>query len=164
MTWRVAGVATSAVVLLTLAGCRQPDGSMPAPQGEQTNRVDDISRDLQNVARGDSNAPAELLDDLTDLESVPRPPARLKELADALSVALRGAKLPDPDAKRISTLIFQMVAARELSEVQIAQTGSDLRDALVKVGATPAAADSVSSAGSALAGEVTENKKRWYHR
>jgi hypothetical protein len=61
-------------------------------------------------------------------------------------------------------LIFQMVAARDLSEGQIAQTGSELREALVKLGATPEAADRVSSAGSALAGEVTENKKRWYHR
>jgi len=164
MTWRAAGVAACAVALLTLAGCRQPDGSVPAPQGEQTNRIDDISRDLQNVARNDSNAPAELLDDLTYLESVPRPPERLKELGDALSAALRGAKLPDTEAKRVATLLFQMVNARDLSESQIAQIGTDLRAALVMAGATPEAADRVALAGAALAGEVTQNKKRWYHR
>ena len=163
-TERVAAVAVCALLLTTLTGCRQPDGTMPAPQGEQNNRIDDISRDLQNVARNDSNAPAELLDDLTYLEAVPRPPERLKELADGLSEALRGAKLPDAEAKRVATLVFEMVAARDLSEAQIAQIGTDLREALVKLGSTPQAADRVSSAGSALASEVTENKKRWYHR
>jgi|SRR5688572_22345913 len=163
-TRRVACAAATAALLLTLTGCRQPDGTLPAPQGDQANRVDDISRDLQNVARNDSNAPAELLDDLTYLESVPRPPERLKAMADALSAALRGSKLPDAEAKRVATLVFQMVAARELSEAQIAQLGSELRDGLVKAGAMPEAAQRVSSAGAALAGEVTENKKRWYHR
>jgi hypothetical protein len=152
------------VLVMALAGCRQPDGSMPLPGGEQANRVDDISRDLQNVARSDSNAPAELLDDLTYLESVPRPPGRLKELGDALTVSLRGAKLPDPEAKQVSTLIFQVVAAQDLSESQIAQIGSDLRAALVKAGSTPEAADRVAAAGSALASDVSQNKKRWYHR
>ena len=164
MTWRAAGVTAGTVLVIALAGCRQPDGSVPAPAGEQTNRVDDISRDLQNVARNDSNAPAELLDDLTYLESVPRPPARLKELGDALTVSLRGGKLPDAEAKRVSTLVFQMVAAKDLSESQIAQIGTDLRETLVKAGSTPEAADRVASAGSALAGEVTQNKKRWYQR
>jgi hypothetical protein len=163
-TRRLAGGAVSAVLVMALAGCRQPDGSMPLPAGEQTNRVDDISRDLQNVARSDSSAPAELLDDLTYLESVPRPPERLKELGDALTASLRGGTLPDPEAKRVSTLIYQMVAARDLSESQIAQIGTDLRETLVKAGSTPEAADRVAAAGSALAGEVTQNKKRWYHR
>jgi hypothetical protein len=160
-TWRAAGCA---VLLLTLAGCRQPEGALPAPEGEQTNRIDDISRDLQNIANNDGNAPAELLDDLTYLQSAPPPPAQLKALADALAGALRGADLSDEDAKRLAMLIFQMVAASELNQAQIAQIGSDLRAALVKAGATPEAADRVSAAGSALAGEVTENKKRWYHR
>jgi hypothetical protein len=163
-TWRIGAAAICAAVLLTLAGCRQPEGAMPAPQGEQPNRIDDISRDLQNVARNDSNAPAELLDDLTSLEAVPRPPERLKALADTLTTALRGSKLPDEEAKRVATLVFQLVAARELNETQIAQIGSELRDALVKVGATPERAQPAAAAAMALASEVTENKKRWYHR
>jgi hypothetical protein len=163
-TWPVSSMAAGAVLMLVLSGCRQPDGSVPAPQGEQTNRVDDISRDLQNLANNDANAPAELYDDLTYLESVPRPPERLKEMADALAVALRGGKLPDADARQAATLIFQLVAARDLSQGQIERVGSELRSALVKAGATPDVADRVSAAGAALAGDVTQNKKRWYHR
>jgi hypothetical protein len=152
------------MLTLTLTGCRQPDGAIPAPQGEQTNRIDDISRDLQNLANKDANAPAELLDDLTYLEPVPRPPARLKELADSLAAALGGATLPDAEARQVATLVFQLVAARDMSESQIEQTAMELRELLVKVGAMPQPADRVAAAGSALAGEVTQNKKRWYHR
>jgi hypothetical protein len=160
----MASIAAAVLLALTLAGCRQPEGSMPAPQGEQNNRIDDISRDLQNLANSDANAPAELLDDLTYLEPVPRPPARLKELADSLAVALRGTKLPDAEARQMATLVFQLVAARDMSESQIAQVGSNLRDALVKAGGQPEPAERAAAAGVTLAGEITQNKKRWYHR
>ena len=160
----MARIAAAAVVALTLAGCRQPEGAMPEPQGEQNNRIDDISRDLQNLANSDANAPAELLDDLTYLEPVPRPPARLKELADSLAAALRGAKLPDTEARQMATLVFQLVAVRDMSEAQIAQLSSNLRDALVKAGGQAEPAERAAAAGSALAAEITQNKKRWYHR
>lgn len=159
-----ARAAAALMIVLAAAGCRQPDGVVPAPQGDQTNRIEDISRDLQNVANRDANAPAELLDDLTYLEPVPRPPAQLKEFADSLAVALGGAKLPDPEARQMATLVFQLVAARDMSEAQIEQVATDLRELLVKVGAMPQPADRAAAAGSALAGEVTQNQKRWYHR
>lgn len=159
-----ARAAAALMIVLAAAGCRQPDGAVPAPQGDQTNRIEDISRDLQNVANRDANAPAELLDDLTYLEPVPRPPAQLKEFADSLAAALGGAKLPDPEARQMATLVFQLVAARDMSEAQIEQVATDLRELLVKVGAMPQPADRAAAAGSALAGEVTQNQKRWYHR
>ena len=163
-TRAIAGIASALLLALVLGGCRQPDGAMPEPQGEQTNRIDDISRDLQNLANGDASAPAELLDDLTYLESVPRPPGPLKALADSLAVALRGAKLPDTEARQMATLVFQLVAAQDMSESQIAQVSSGLRDAVVNAGGQADAAERAAAAGSALAGEMSQNKKRWYHR
>lgn len=157
-------LAAALTVVLALAGCRQPDGEVPAPHGDQVNRIEDLSRDLQNLARQDADAPAELLDDLINLEPVPRPEDQLKALADALAAALAGATLPDADAREISTLVFQLVAAREMSESQIEQVSSDLRDLLVKAGAMPEPAERAAAAAADLAGEVTKNRKRWYHR
>ncbi len=163
-TCGAARIAAALMVVLSLAGCRQPDGSIPVPEGEQSNRIDDISRDLQNVANKDTNAPAELLDDLTYLEPVPRPPARLKELADALAAALGGVRLPDAEARQIATLVFQLVAARDMSDAQIEQVATELRDLLVKVGAMAEPAERAAAAASALATEISQNQKRWYHR
>jgi hypothetical protein len=64
----------------------------------------------------------------------------------------------------MATLVFQLVAVRDMSEAQIAQLSSNLRDALVKAGGQGQPAERAAAAGSALAGEVTQNKKRWYHR
>jgi hypothetical protein len=151
-------------LLLTAAGCRQPDGTMPSPQGDQTNRIGDISRDLQNLAAKDVNAPNELYDDLTYLEATPRPEPRLRELSQALATALGGTKLSDEDATAIANHLFVAVSGRELSEAQVEQVGDDLRASLVGVGADAQAAERAAVATTALAGEVSENKKRWYHR
>lgn len=167
MRRRMMGTARLAAVLavvLALSGCRQPDGAVPEPQGDQNNRIEDISRDLQNLTRQDADAPAELLDDLTNLEPVARPQEQLKAVADALAAALAGATLSDEEAHQIATLVFQLVAVRDMSEAQIEQVAADLRDQLVKAGAMPEAADRAADAASALATEVTRNKKRWYHR
>jgi hypothetical protein len=161
---RCATLLLGGALLLTIAGCRQPDGTMPAPQGDQTNRIGDISRDLQNLAAKDVNAPDELYDDLTYLEATPRPEPRLRELSQSLATALGGTKLSDEDANTIANHLFVAVSGRDLSEAQVQKVGDDLRASLVGVGASEQAADRAAAATTALAGEVSENKKRWYHR
>ena len=163
-TGRCAALLLGAGLLLTIAGCRQPDGTLPAPQGDQTNRIQDISRDLQNLAAKDANAPSELYDDLTYLEATPRPEPPLRELSQALASALGGTKLSDEDANTIANHLFVAVSGRDLSEAQVQKVGDDLRASLVEVGANPQAAERAAVATTALAGEVSENKKRWYHR
>ena len=161
---RTQGVAACAALLLMLAGCGQPDGTMPTPQGEQPGRIDDISRDLQNVAGKNPDAPAELFDDLTNLDPAPRPANRVKELSQALSDALADKPLPDAEAKRLAEVLFTAIAVRDLSESQIEQVGTNLREALVTIGAQAEVAERAKTAAVALASEVTQNKKRWYHR
>jgi hypothetical protein len=160
---RWGGIAV-AIVLLTAAGCRQPDGPMPTPQGEQPNKVEDIGRDLQNLAAEDANAPAELAEDLSSLDPVPRPADQMQELLQGLAAALAGQMLSDDAAQRIANLLFVAMSARELSGPQIAMVAADLRTTLVEVGAPAPAADRASAAASAVATDVTRNRKRWYHR
>jgi hypothetical protein len=154
----------AAVLLMAIAGCRQPEGPMPVPNGDQPDRIHDISRDLQNLAGKDANAPAELLDDLTNLDPLPRPAARLKELATALGDSVGGTMLPDAEAEKIANLLFVAICNRDLSLRQIAEVGQDLRTVLVTIGAKAEAADRTAAAATTLANEVTRNKKRWYQR
>jgi hypothetical protein len=157
-------MAAGAALLLTLAACRQADGAMPVPAGEQPNKVEDISRDLQNLTSGDANAPIELSDDLSSLDPLQRPAASITAISKDLGAALGGKTLSDADAKRIATLLFVALSARELSDAQIEQVGADLQTTLVAVGAETQAAARVSTAAKSLASEITRNQKRWYHR
>lgn len=156
--------ATAAALLLTLAACKQPDGPMPVPAGEQPNKIEDISRDLQNVASKDANAPGELADDLSSVDPMRRPPERIVELSKTLSAALGGKSLEDDEAKRIANLLFVVLAGRDLSESQIDQISGDLRTTLTGVGADAQAAQRAADTAEELTVAITRNKKRWYHR
>lgn len=154
----------AALCAVLLTACRQPEGTRPVPQGDQQNRIEDVSRDLMNVARKDPNGPAELLDDLTNLENTPRPPERLQALAKSLSDALGGTDLPDAEAKRLADLLFVARLPGNLNATQIEQVGTDVQETLITVGVGPEPAARVSAAAIALGKEGAANQKRWYHR
>ena len=145
-------------------GGRQAEGTRPVPQDDQPNRIEDVSRDLKNVARKDPNGRAELLDDLTNLENTPRPAERLGALAQSLSDALGGTNLPDAEAKRLADLLFVARTPGNLSGAQIEQVGTELQETLITVGVGPEPAGRVSAAAIALAKDGAANPKRWYHR
>jgi hypothetical protein len=162
MKQTVAGVLL--VGALCVAGCKQADGPMPVPEGEQPNKIEDISRDLQNLASSDANAPTELADDLSSVDPLKRPPEQITALSKHLGSALDGRQLSDGDARKMANLLFVALAGRELSESQIEQAGEELRTTLMSVGAEAQVAEQVSTATQELANGITRNKKRWYHR
>ena len=164
LTRRYAAMATGAALLLTLAACRQPDGAMPVPTGEQPNKLEDISRDLQNLAARDPNAPSELSDDLSSIDPVRRPPESISELSRRLATALGGISLSDADAARVANQLFVAMSAQELSRLQIDQLGVDLQATLTGIGADAEAAAAVSTTAKELASSITRNRERWYHR
>src|SRR5688572_29561964 len=88
LTRRYAVLVSGAALLLMLAACQQPDGAMPVPTGEQPNKIEDISRDLQHLAARDANATSELSDDLSSLDALRRPPESINELSRRLATAL----------------------------------------------------------------------------
>lgn len=137
---------------------------MPEPTGEQPNKIDDIGRDLQNLASGDPNARLELAEDVMALDPTTRPPEEVNALLQGLSGALAGTDPSAAEADKMANLLFVAASARELSGSQIETVVTDLRESLVSVGADPAAADRASAAASDLATAMTRNRKRWYHR
>ena len=163
MTRRYAVIA-SAALLVTLASCKQPDGAMPVPTGEQPNKLADISRDLQNLAAKDANATTELSDDLSSIDPVRRSPESINELSQRLATALGGTALSDEDAARVANQLFVAMSAQELSRSQIEQVGTDLQTMLTGIGADAQAAAAVSTTAKELASTITRNRERWYHR
>ena len=51
-------------VACAAAGCRMADGPMPMPTGEDTNRLDDLRRDLGDVVGGNAEGRKNFADDL----------------------------------------------------------------------------------------------------
>jgi hypothetical protein len=151
-----------AVVLLGISGCRQPDGSMPKPDEEQVDRIQDLSRDLQNLASGNADAPKELGDDLTIISRMPVPEARVQELVQALQASLRGKALPDEAAKRLAENLFVVMSARQLSDRQIQSLQMDITNQVKALGADEAAATQVATVAGSLQAEVRTRRRRWY--
>jgi hypothetical protein len=151
-----------AVVLLGISGCRQPDGSMPKPDEEQVDRIQDLSRDLQNLASGNADAPMELGDDLTVISRMPVPEARVKELVQALQASLRGKTLSDEAAHRLAESMFLVMSARQLSDRQIENLQTEITDQVKALGADEAAATQVAAVAGTLQGEVRTTRRRWY--
>jgi hypothetical protein len=150
-------------VWLLIAGCRQADGTVPVASGEQPNKIIDIGRDLQNAANGSPDAATDLQADLDGLDSRSKPPLLVRDLSQAVTAALRGRTLSEAQSQEIARSLFVLVAGRELSRRQIDQVSTAFRQTVVSTGADPAAAERAANAASALAGQTSENRKRWYH-
>ena len=73
MSLRLSAAVCVALALAT-AGCRMADGPIPMPSTEDTNRLDDLRRDLGDVVAGHAEAKKDFADDLmvfVDLEEKP---------------------------------------------------------------------------------------------
>ena len=159
------GLATAGLVglLLVTAACRQSDGVLPMPVDEQPNKIEDVARDLQNVAAGVEGSQGELRDDLGAFDAIPRPVALVDDLSVALADALDGTEPTGEQAEELARLLFLTTTALELSEPQIMQLAADLGAAAVAAGADPADADRLSATASELQLAITLNPRRWYH-
>ena len=151
-----------AVMLLGIGGCRQPDGNMPTPDEEQVDRIEDLSRDLQNLASGNADAPKELGDDLTIISRMPVPEPRVQELVQALQASLRGKMLSDEAARRLAESMFLVMSARQLSDRQIENLQTEITNQVKALGADEAAATQVATVAGTLQGEVRTSHRRWY--
>ncbi|HEY6360887.1 MAG TPA: hypothetical protein VIX63_07260 [Vicinamibacterales bacterium] len=159
-------VLLSALLLtlsLGLAACRQPDGPLPAPEGEDQNRLEDISRDLLSVARGDAQARQDLADDLrvfvdSNVEAAPA----VDELARRTAEVVAGRTLNDQNAQRLAHQLWTLTAAREMSDRQVESLQNDLHALLVEVGVPEDNALNVASQAGQVQQLVTNRERRWY--
>jgi hypothetical protein len=162
-TNRLVRLAFAVSLAAVLAGCRQSDGPLPMPEGEQLNKTGDISRDLLSVAAKADGAVNDLTDDLANISSLAPPLPMVRDMARALDGALAG-KSPSPEAtQQLAETVFVALAARELSESQIETLTTEVGDRVRKAGGDEAGASAVAAAAARIQAEITNNPRRWYH-
>jgi hypothetical protein len=149
------------VAAVCVLGCRQSDGPMPQASGEVPNRLDELSRDLTNVAGGAKDSPEELSDDLAVFVDPPLVPAA-RELARRVATSIAGTKLDAEKAKTLANQLWVTVGAQQLSEAQVEKLGNDVKGSLVSVGANDKNAQAVSDQVTVVQKAVTTRSKRWY--
>jgi hypothetical protein len=90
------------MLTVVLIACRQPDGPIPAPTGDQVNHIAKVRRDVLNVAAGQPDAVRELNDDLYNWGD-PAPPRPLVDsLTETLATALSGESPSEAAAQDIA--------------------------------------------------------------
>jgi hypothetical protein len=151
------------VLALAVAGCRQSDGSVPDPQGEQANKAEDISRDLQGVASAEAGAVNDLRQDLGNLSGAPPPDHLVGELATRLTDALAGTTLTDEAAMQLADKLFVATTARDLSERQRVMLRTEVTSALTAAGVPQEKAEPVAVVVDDIQTAIGENRKRWWH-
>ena len=162
MTLRVLPSALLVIVSLSIAGCRQADGPMPAPEGEVPNRLVDISRDLMSVSRGDTQARDDLADDLRVFVSRKEAIPATDELARRTAAVVDGKTLNDQNAEQLAHHLWTAAAAREMSQRQVESLQNDVHALLVSIGVPEDNAVNVASQAGEVQKVVTTRERRWY--
>jgi hypothetical protein len=162
MTLRDFPSALIIIVSLGMAGCRQADGPMPAPEGEVPNRLVDISRDLMSVSRGDTQARKDLADDLRVFVERQEALPAADELARRTSDVVEGKTLDDQNAERLAHHLWTAAAAREMSQRQVESLQNDIHALLISVGVPEDNALNVASQAGEVQKLVTTRERRWY--
>lgn len=150
---------------LAAAGCRMADGPMPTPGTEDLNRLDDLRRDLGNVVAGHEEAKKDFTDDLLVFVKPgvkPEAPAAITELARLISEAAVAAQLKEAAVPPLLRQVWTAVAARELSEKQIATLQADAKTTLMGLGVPEPSAQAISSQIVTVQRAVTDRQRRWY--
>jgi hypothetical protein len=146
-----------------LVSCRQADGPLPPSTPSTPNELGDISRDLQNLASGDSSGPKDLADDISHYaEGSAGGPAAAAELARRLGKALTGKSFKVAQAMPVAHTTWVAVAARQLSEKQVESLKTEMKSGLLSLGVSEQEAQTVADQVPAVQQAVTARHRRWY--
>jgi hypothetical protein len=157
-------VVHAALVALVIsgAGCRQADGALPTPQGEVPDRLEDLSRDLMAVARGETQAKQDFTDDLRVFARNPQGETAVTAFGMRIGEAIAGTNLTEQSAQQLAHTSWTVVGATELSDRQVEALRNDVQAQLTALGIPE-------DQSAALAGQVPEVQKaittrprRWY--
>jgi hypothetical protein len=162
-TFRFRALALVLLLAAGAAGCRQPEGTIPTPQGEQANKVGDIARDLMAVARREPDAAMNLADDLGSLTPAPPPAVLLQDLTSRLNDALGGSGIDENATAALARALFVTIEADDLNVPQITALQEDISRSLAAAGVSAEKAQPVADAVQEIQSAVTQNRRRWWH-
>jgi hypothetical protein len=141
------------------------DGPMPTPGAEDLNRLDDLRRDVGNVVGGNPEARKDFADDLQVFVTPgarPEAPEAINELARLIADAAVASQLKEAAVAPLLKQVWVAVAARELSEKQVATLQADVRTTLAGLGVPEPSQQAISSQIVVVQKAVTDRTRRWY--
>jgi hypothetical protein len=149
---------------VSLGGCRQGDGALPAKADDVPNRLTDLTRDLESVATGDPQAAMDLADDLQVFAEEPEGVMATRALASTVSGMLAKRSLNEDALTRMATLLWTAAAAQNLSERQVDALKDDMRGLLISLGVSQPDANLAAGRVGDVQNAVTLRHRRWYER
>lgn len=152
------------VAVASLSACRQADGTVPTPSAERQAEIDDISRDIQNIASGrDPQAPEDLASDLRRYTEERRSTTgAVIELSRRAAAALAGREVNGQAAQQLAHHFWLAVSARELGDRQVESLQNDVQALLGTLGVPEEQAASVAAQIADVQEVATERTRRWY--
>jgi hypothetical protein len=149
-------------LLLLAAACRDADGPIPAPTGDEADEVYELSRDILNVAGGDPQAFQELTDDLGTQGPLETGQPRAAALAKSLQGALVGRQISQEQAKRLADDLYIVLAGDKLSPGQVEAVQTRVSGLLREVGTPEGAIAPVRDSITSVQALVNPGRKRWW--
>ncbi|MDA1185939.1 MAG: hypothetical protein O2930_15010 [Acidobacteria bacterium] len=151
------------MVGLSLGACRQADGPMPTPSADVLEELNDVTRDLQNVASArDPQARQDLADDLRKYVEAPDAVAAVGALSQRVATVLAGVDLAEQEAERLAHSLWLTATASELSERQMEVLRDDVQSLLLAQGIAEESARELTAQMSEVQGAVAARSRRWY--
>jgi len=136
---------------------------VPTPSANVLAELDDVARDLQNIASGgDPQARQDLADDLRKYTEAPDAAAAVDDLSQRTAAVLAGVDLAEEPAQRLAESLWRSVASSELSEQQVETLKSDVLSLLMAEGVAEESAQQVAAQIGEVQGTVATRTRRWY--
>jgi hypothetical protein len=149
-------------LLVLSAACRNPDGPIPQPTGDEPDEVFELSRDILNVAGGDPQAFQELTDDLGTQGPFETGQPRAAALAKTLQGALVGRQMTQDQAKRLADDLYIVFAGDRLSPGQVDAVQTRVSGLLREVGTPEASIGPVRDSITSVQALVNPGRRRWW--
>lgn len=141
------------------------DGPLPMPTSEDLNRLDDLRRDVGNVVGGHAEAKQDFADDLMVFVkpgTKPEAPAAIAELSRLITDGAAASQVKEASLPPFLRQVWMALAARELSEKQVATLQADVKTTLTGIGFAEPAAQGISNQIGTVQKALTDRQRRWY--
>ena len=158
-------VVLSLAAACAAAGCRMADGPMPMPTADDTNRLNDLRRDLGDVVSGNPEGRKNFVDDLmvlVDLGDKPDAAPAIDGLAQQIADAAAASKVKEANAPPLLRQVWTALAARDLSEKQVTQLQAEIKATLTGLGVAEPAAQGIANQVGTVQKAVTDRQRRWF--
>jgi len=156
---RAAVVATA----LSLTACQMADGPLPSEAGDRPNEIEEISRDMVNVAGHDPAATDDLVNDVThyaegDMDGM----VAATDLSRRLAQAIAGKTFTAAEALPLARSCYIAVAARQLSDKQAENLQNEFKSQVMALGVDEPQAQVLAVQVGVVQRAVTTRQRRWY--